>query len=115
MRIQRQAPDFLPHGVGPAEAAAFWNDRHREWLDTLGARAVIVDTARLLAYGAGAWVAHTHAMAGSPRWVVAGIVGAFAGTLFGNRVLHKVTWRSMQLAVGLLLIVMALALGAGGV
>ncbi len=75
--------------------------------------AVIVDTARLLVYGAAAWVAHTHAMAGSPRWVVAGIVGAFAGTLFGNRVLHKVTWRSMQLAVGLLLIVMALALGAG--
>lgn len=75
--------------------------------------AVIVDTARLLVYGVAAWVAHTQAVAGSARWVVVGMIGAFAGTLFGNRVLHKVTWRSMQLAVGLLLVVMALALGAG--
>lgn len=44
VRIQRQSPDFLAHGVQPAEAAAFWNLRHREWLETLGARSVIVDT-----------------------------------------------------------------------
>ncbi len=44
VRIQRQAPDFLPHGVSPAEAAAVWNERHRAWLGELGARSVIVDT-----------------------------------------------------------------------
>ncbi|MBL8200631.1 MAG: hypothetical protein JNK40_06635 [Chromatiales bacterium] len=44
VRIQRQAPDFLPHGTGPAEAADYWNERHRDWLATLGTRSVIVDT-----------------------------------------------------------------------
>jgi len=44
VRIQRQVPDFLPHGVSPAAAAAFWNQRHRDWLATLGPRSVIVDT-----------------------------------------------------------------------
>ena len=44
VRIQRQVPEFLPHGVTPAEAAAFWNERHRDWLATLGARSVVVDT-----------------------------------------------------------------------
>ncbi len=75
--------------------------------------AVIVDTARLLVYGAAAWMAHTHAVAGSLRWVVIGLLGAFAGTLYGHRMLHKVTWSAMQVAVGVLLIIMALALGAG--
>jgi hypothetical protein len=44
VRIQRQVPDFLPHGVTPAEAARDWNERHRDWLATLGERSVIVDT-----------------------------------------------------------------------
>jgi len=44
VRIQRQAPDFLPHGVEPDQAAAYWNERHRDWLATLGTRSVIVDT-----------------------------------------------------------------------
>lgn len=44
VRIRRQAPDFLPHGVEPEQAAAFWNQRHRDWLATIGARSVIVDT-----------------------------------------------------------------------
>ncbi|MEO8224709.1 MAG: hypothetical protein ABI661_07865 [Gammaproteobacteria bacterium] len=44
VRISRQVPDFLPHGVTPAEAARFWNERHGEWLATLGTHNVIVDT-----------------------------------------------------------------------
>lgn len=44
VRIERQAPGFLPHGVSPAAAAAFWNERHRDWLASLGPRSVIVDT-----------------------------------------------------------------------
>ena len=44
VRVQRQVPEFLPHGVRPPQAARFWNERHREWLDTLGERSVIVDT-----------------------------------------------------------------------
>lgn len=44
VRMHQQAPNFLPHGVAPAEAAAFWNERHRDWLASLGKRSVIVDT-----------------------------------------------------------------------
>ncbi len=44
VRMQRQVPGFLPHGVGPADAARAWNDSHRAWLQALGPRSVIVDT-----------------------------------------------------------------------
>lgn len=44
VRIGHQVPHFLPHGVSPGEAATFWNERHRDWLATLPARSVIVDT-----------------------------------------------------------------------
>jgi len=44
VRVHREAPDFLDHGTTPADAAAAWNDRHRDWLASLGARSVIVDT-----------------------------------------------------------------------
>jgi len=43
-RIQQESPGFLLHGTSPAEAAAFWNASHRDWLETLGERSVIVDT-----------------------------------------------------------------------
>ncbi len=66
VRIRRQAPDFLPHGVEPAEAAAFWNDRHRDWLATLGARSVIVDT-DALRRDPGPWLARMAAGLGLQR------------------------------------------------
>jgi len=44
VRIARQSPEFLPHGITPAEAAAFWNERHRDWLAALGPKSVVVDT-----------------------------------------------------------------------
>jgi hypothetical protein len=44
LRIQHETPGFLLHGTSPAEAAAFWNVCHRDWLETLGRRSVIVDT-----------------------------------------------------------------------
>lgn len=44
VRMHKQVPEFLPHGVTPVEAAAFWNERHRDWLASLGTRSVIVDT-----------------------------------------------------------------------
>jgi hypothetical protein len=44
LRIDREVPEFLLHGISPAEASAFWNASHRDWLETLGERSVIVDT-----------------------------------------------------------------------
>jgi hypothetical protein len=66
VRIRRQAPDFLPHGVAPDEAAAFWNERHRGWLDTLGRRSVIVDTDSLRR-DPGPWLARMAAALGLER------------------------------------------------
>jgi len=43
-RIHQQVPAFLLHGTSPAEASAFWNASHRDWLEKLGERSVIVDT-----------------------------------------------------------------------
>jgi|APTNR8051073442_1049403.scaffolds.fasta_scaffold00602_5 uncharacterized membrane protein YfcA len=75
--------------------------------------AVLVDTARLVVYGASVWVAPAHASAGSGRLVMVGMAGAFAGTLLGNRMLHKVTWTAVRVTVGVVLMLMAVALGAG--
>ncbi|TFG79605.1 MAG: hypothetical protein E4H19_16265 [Chromatiales bacterium] len=44
LRIHQQVPEFLLHGISPAEASAFWNASHRDWLETLGESSVIVDT-----------------------------------------------------------------------
>lgn len=49
VRVAHEAPGFLLHGVSPGEAARYWNERHREWLDGLGERSVIVDTDALRA------------------------------------------------------------------
>ncbi len=44
LRIHQQVPEFLMHGISPAEASAFWNTSHRDWLETLGECSVVVDT-----------------------------------------------------------------------
>lgn len=44
LRIAAEAPDFLPFGSSPAEAAAAWNTRHADWLANLGPRSIVVDT-----------------------------------------------------------------------
>ncbi|GMW08205.1 MAG: hypothetical protein AMXMBFR8_30010 [Nevskiales bacterium] len=44
LRISREYPGFLLHGVAPAAAAAFWDASHRAWLGALGERSAIVDT-----------------------------------------------------------------------
>ena len=75
--------------------------------------AVLVDLARLAVYGATLWAAHVATAAGSGRLVLMGLAGAFAGTLLGNRRLHKVTWTAMRVTVGVVMMLMAVALGAG--
>jgi len=72
--------------------------------------AVMVDMARLLLYG---WE-----LAGQPRaveWplVVSASAAAFAGAYCGSRLLKKITLRSVQALVTVLLVVVALGLMAG--
>jgi hypothetical protein len=72
--------------------------------------AVAVDIARIPVYVAdGAF----STLGNGASAVVAGIAGAAAGSLLGNRLLHKVTIRGVQVAVGVMLIGVAVALGAG--
>lgn len=49
VRVAREAPGFLLHGIAPAEAARYWNERHCDWLESLGERSAIVDTDALRA------------------------------------------------------------------
>lgn len=44
VRVHREVPGFLLHGISPDEAAEFWNASHRAWLGALGERHTIVNT-----------------------------------------------------------------------
>jgi uncharacterized protein len=83
----------------------------------VGTNAVIgflVDLARLSTY-AGLILAGRGSGLGRGQWplVATGALAAFAGILVGQHYLHKVTMATVQTLTGLLLIVIALALGAG--
>jgi hypothetical protein len=45
--------------------------------------------------------------------ILAGIVAAFAGVMISRRWMHKVTMKTVQWVTGFLLVLIALALGAG--
>ncbi len=72
--------------------------------------ATLVDTGRLTVYG-------THfAQAGISENVpllAVTTICAFAGAFIGNRLLKKVTFRSIQIIIGVMLIVLAIGLGSG--
>lgn len=85
----------------------------RAFLGTNAVCAVMVDTARLAVYGTALMSSYVSTVSHSWSMVGFGMAGAFAGTLLGNRLLQKVTWTAMRVAVGILLMVMAVALGAG--
>jgi uncharacterized membrane protein YfcA len=83
----------------------------------VGTNAVIgllVDLARLTVYGALLAGPGSAALAAG-QWplVLAGTLAAFAGVLLARRFLHKVTMAAVQTLTGVLLLVIALALGAG--
>jgi uncharacterized membrane protein YfcA len=80
------------------------------YLATGGVIAVVVDMARLAVYGA---QGSLEAIGAGNSLVIAGIAGAAVGTFAGNRLLRKVTIRQVQLVVGLMLLGVAVALGAG--
>lgn len=84
----------------------------------VGTNAVIgllVDLVRISAYGAILFGGSLHALTRSREGalVLAGTLAAFAGVIAGKRLLHKVTMVLVQRLVGVLLLVVALLLGAG--
>jgi uncharacterized membrane protein YfcA len=75
----------------------------------------MVDMARIATYAAVIFTAKASSLVGADQWplILTGILAAFAGVMLGKRFLHKVTMKTVQTLVGVLLLGIALALGAG--
>jgi uncharacterized membrane protein YfcA len=76
---------------------------------------VVVDASRLLVYGPSFFALDFEALgAGGGRALVAtAAAAAFVGTFAGTRLIGKISLRAMQVLAGVLLVAIALALGAG--
>ena len=87
----------------------------REFAGTQAVLALMVDTSRLLVYGAAAWGRHFGALAteGAALPVAVGALCAFAGAFAGTRLFPKVTIGALQTLVGALLILTGAGLATG--
>lgn len=81
-----------------------------EYVATSAMLAVMVDLSRSLVYG---WRMPTNYYDVDMTLVIAASVSAFVGSYFGKKLLKKVTIRSIQLLVSVLLVVVALGLISG--
>lgn len=84
----------------------------------VGSNAVIgfmVDMARIATYAAIFFLPQTAGPISLSQWplILAGTAAAFTGVLAGKRFLRKITMKSVQTLTGILLLGIALALGAG--
>lgn len=80
------------------------------FLATGVAVALVVDVGRIVTYGAQGTL---RATSGGLALAVTGVVAASIGAILGNRFLHAVTIRGIRLLVGTMLVLVAVALGAG--
>ena len=76
--------------------------------------AILIDISRLSVYGTSFFLERFRKLDdGSATPLIVATLAAFAGSFLGRRVLRKVTYRWVQLTVGILILMMALLLGAG--
>jgi uncharacterized protein len=76
--------------------------------------AVIVDVARLLIYGISFFSAPFSKLPPGMGWLIlAAILSAFVGSFIGTRVMRKVTLRTIQLIVGVMLIGVGVGMATG--
>ena len=77
--------------------------------------AVIVDVSRLMIYGAVFFSRHFDVMKekGVGGLVLVGTMAAFAGSFTGARLLKKITLKTIQVVVGVMLLLLGAAIGAG--
>jgi uncharacterized protein len=77
--------------------------------------AVAIDVSRLAVYGVTLFSKQLAALQsqGIAGLVVAGSLAAFLGAFIGKRRLKKVTMRGIQVTVGVMLLLLAVALGMG--
>lgn len=77
--------------------------------------AVIVDISRLIVYGSTFFAKDFEILKdqGGFELVLAGTLAAFLGAFMGSRLLKKITMRAIQMTVGTMLLLLAVALGFG--
>ena len=78
------------------------------------AAAIVIDISRLSVYGSSFFSRHFQSLKEESMVLLAlACLAAFAGSWTGKKLLRKITYRNVQIGVGILIIVMALLLGAG--
>lgn len=85
------------------------------FIGTMVVSAVVVDISRITVYGTTFITKHFETMRNSSigSLVIAGIVAAFAGSFIGKQLVKKVTMHTIQVMVGIMLMLVGLALGMG--
>lgn len=89
--------------------------RKEQFIGTMVVSAVIVDISRIMVYGMTFVSKDILALRGqgAAGLVVAGIIAAFIGSFIGARLVKRITMRTIQLIVGIMLLILSIALGAG--
>ena len=76
---------------------------------------VVVDVSRLLIYGITFFSRDFEVLRnqGGVELVIAGTLCAFCGAFIGSRLVKKITMRTIQIVVGVMLLMVGILLGAG--
>jgi len=85
------------------------------FIGTMVVSAVIVDISRITVYGTTFVTKHFEAMKDSSigSLVIVGIIAAFIGSFIGKQLVKKVTMHTIQVMVGIMLMIVGIALGLG--
>jgi len=85
------------------------------FIGTMVVSAVIVDISRITVYGTTFVTKHFESMKDSGIWglVVIGIAAAFLGSFIGKQLVKKVTMHTIQVMVGIMLMLVSVAMGFG--
>lgn len=87
--------------------------KKEEFIGTNVVLAVMVDVGRLVVYGAGLYSDHWTVLTDVGGLVLAAAISAFVGAFFGKEVLKKVTLGAVQIATGMMLVLLGIALSIG--
>ncbi len=86
-----------------------------QFIGTVAVIAILVDVSRLIVYGSTFFASSFMTLKGQGDLglIVAGCGAAFIGTFAGSRLIDKVTLRSVQIIVGVMLFILALGMASG--